>query len=195
MAFGIRGGSGQVQGNLVHAVSVRGAWTQINDDLETADTANLLKPWNISRSTFGWLIVPDWATRVLVRAKIDLASTTYTTSPVVRMVGAFPTNADIATARNKILATPGFSGTAGDANAAEFLRLDAPAANATGVTLSVTAAKTTMFIDTAGYIYCDPPDLTGYDLKGSGYLGMMVETAAAVTGGAANGVFGEVLFL
>lgn len=191
----IIGGSGSMHGQLVHQASVRGQWVQVNDDLETADTANLLKPWNITRTTFHWAEVPQWATRVLVRARIDLAATTFTTSPVVRMVGAHLRNVDTQTGDNSVKLNQAFSGTSTDANSAAFLRLDAAAANAAGVTLSVASAKTTMFIDTAGYIYCDPPDLTGYDVKGSRYVGMMVETAAVVTGGASNGVFGDILFL
>lgn len=195
MAIGdLKGGNGAFTGGFVHTASVRGQWQQVNDDLETAEAAaDLLKPWNITRSTFHWCKVPEWATRVLVRGKIDLASTTYTTAPVVRLVGAFPF--DLSTNGLDTIRKSGFSGVATDVNGAEFLRLDAATANATGPTIPIAASKTTMFIDSTGYIYTDPIDLTGYDVKGAWYVGLMVETAAVVTGGASNGVFGELLFL
>lgn len=178
--------------------SVRGLWQLINIDLETADTAGLLSPYLITRAAFIWLKVPDGAVRCLIRGRNDAVATTFTTDPVVRMIGAFPTlpgrEAD------KAIVDSGFSGTPGQTNHAEFLRLDSIDANAAGVTIDFSA---TTNLEDATYEYTDVPaangeglgGLTGFDLKGATYVGMMVETAASVTGGASNVVRGEVLFL
>lgn len=191
MAATIRNASSVAIAALVHPVSVRGLWQVANSDLETADSAtNLLKPHLVTRADVYWLRTPTGATRVLMRGRNDAAATTFTTDPVVRIIGAFPTKpgreAEVA------ITDSGFSGTPGDANHAEFMRLDNADAGATGITLDHSATGN---IEDASYEYTDLPDLTGYDLKGATYVGMLVETAAAVTGGAANAVFGMYLFL
>jgi uncharacterized protein YjbI with pentapeptide repeats len=171
---------------VVHIASVRAQWVVINSDLETADTANLLSPHNVTRSAFNWIPVPSGATRILYRAKAPAAGAV-TTSPVVRLVGAFPSlpgrDAEVK------IKDSGMSTTPGDLNHCEFLRLDNVDANAAGVTLSM--STTTNIID-ATFEYSDPADLTGVDLKGATYVGMLVETAGNVAGGA---VLGQVLFL
>lgn len=178
--------------------SVRGLWQLINTDLETTDTAGLLKPYLITRADFIWLRVPDGATRVLLRGRNDSVATTFTTDPVVRLVGAFPTLPG--DAAGKAISDSGFSATPGDTNHAEFLRLDSIDANAAGVTIDFAA---TTNLEDGTYEYTDIPaangeglgGMNGFDLKGATYVGLMVETAANVTGGATNVARGEVLFL
>jgi len=173
----------KTSGAPVNISSVKGFWFVCHDNLEAAaETTGLLQPFGITTSSFHWVKVPDGATRVLVRARNDAAATTFTTSPVVRIIGmdGVPTDAG------------SFSGTAGNANFGEPTRLDNADANAAGVTLTLAA---TTNLEDASYEYGDPPDLTGYDLKGCSYVGMVVETAANVTGGAAHGVVGQMRFL
>lgn len=185
MAATIKNASIEAVGPIVQVCSVRGRFQVINTDLKTADTANLLKPWNITRSDVYWLKVPEGATRGLFRAR-DLATAVVTTSPVVRLWGAYPAlpgrDADVA------IRDSGMSGTITATNFAEFMRLDAADQNAAGFLLTFNA--TTNSID-ATYGYTNVFDLTGYDLKGASYIAMIVETAASVVGAA----MGQVLFL
>lgn len=169
--------------NVVNIASVKAWWFVCHDNLEAAaETTGLLQPYAIATSAFHWVKVPDGATRVLIRARNDAAATTFTTSPVVRIIGMDGTPTDAGA----------FTGTTGDANFGEPTRLDNVDANATGVTLTLAA---TLNLEDGSYEYSDPPDLTGYDLKGCSYVGMAVETAANVTGGALNGVVGQMRFL
>lgn len=193
MAIGAIIRAGTIGGQPTFLASVKGQWVQCHDNLEaTAESATvLLKPWSAATSSLHWVKVPDGATRILIRAKNDAAATTFTTDARVRMFGAFTvgtgTKVDSA-----VDAANGFSGTPGDANFAEFLRLDSADANANGQTLVLTATGN---LEDASFEYSDPPDLTGYDLKGAQYVGMLPDTAANVTGGAAHGVYGELIFL
>lgn len=174
--------SGSMQ--VVTVASARGNWVVINDDAETAQSAtDLLRPAAIDDAVYHWCEVRDGATRCLVRARMAVGATV-TTSPVVRLVGAygqitsdgsFPNTSAAAVARNPL-----------------FLRLDSADWNAAGFTLTLVTSGTGLNRDN-DFAYTDiMPDLDGYDLKGANYVGIMVETAANVDTGT---VLVEILLL
>lgn len=171
-------------GQIIHTASIKGKWIVCHDNLEaTAETAAvLLKPYSAVTTTLHWVKVPDGATRVMIRAKNDAAATTFTTSPAVVIMGAYGTPNDAGE----------FSGTVADAHYARFLRLDTADSNGAAVTLTLAATGNQ---EDASFEYSDVPTLDGYDLKGCDYVAMLVQTAANVTGGALNGVYGELMFL
>lgn len=156
---------------------------QANDDLETAESAaELLKPWSITASRLGdlhWIRVPDNALAVIPRARNDAAMSAVATSPVVRLIGAYGTpNGD-----------GGFSGDPDDPNYGRFVRLDNADFNAAGLSLTL---ATTGNNEDSDFEHSDLPSLTGYALLGCHYVGMLVETAASITGANA---YGDLLFL
>lgn len=171
------GGVNVSSGPLVFPASVKGTWTIANDDAETAQSAtDLLVPAGIDDSTFHWVEVHPGATRVLVRARMAVGATV-TTDPIVRIIGAF--------------ADPASDGSYANDGSVMFLRLDNADWNATGVTLDLTSSGSTMNSDSV-YAYSDVTTLDGYDVKGSWYIGVAVETAANVNSGT---VPVQVLFL
>lgn len=179
MAIGqIASGSANAPGGQVAQSSVQSGWVVANTDLQTADTAALLKPYLITRAAFSWVRVPFSCTRVLLKGRnLATMSATGTPGAVVRVI----------VARGTPDSSGGFSGVPGNAAFAVFDRVDNVDANAAGVTL--TFATTTNMEDTV-YEYTDPVDLTGVDLKAGSFVGMLVETACAVTGSAAvDGMF------
>lgn len=167
--------------------SVETNWVQCHDNIEaTADAASvLLKPWNSAKTSFHWVRVPELATRLLVRGKVDAAATTISTAPVVWIVGAH--GGDPSTTTNNFTDTPGAT------TFAKYTRLDNADQDATGITL--TLCVTTQGMEDASYVYGNPYNLDGFDLKGARYVGLMVATAASVTGGAANAAYAEFAFL
>lgn len=166
-----------VSGRCVVNASANGDWIVANDDAETAQSAtDLLRPAAIDDSVFHWVKVGPNATRVLVRAR-QAVGATVTTSPVVRIIGAFGSIAS--------------DGTFADDGTVRFLRLDSADWNATGVTLTLVSSGTGLNRDTS-YAYTDVSTLDGYDMKGANYIGIAVETAANVNSGT---VPIEVLFI
>lgn len=177
---------------IMHQASVRGTWYQANDNLEAAQSAGeLLSPASIALSTFHWVRVPDGATRILYRAKSDVAATTVVTSPIVQIWGAYGIIGEDGSF-STTAGTQALSGTDAAANFARFLRLDGITSGATGVTLTLAV---TGVLNDASYRYHEVADLTGVDLKGAEYVGIIVATAGSLTGGASNGVYGEILFI
>lgn len=169
MAVSVSQGQCNVTGTLVHVASTTGSWVQCNTDLETADTANLLKPWNVSRAAVVWLRVPDGATRCYLRGRNEaVMSAAGTPAAVVQVWGA-----------NGTPSSTGFSGTTTDSNYAQFTRLDNADAGNAGVTLTF---ATTGNLEDATWEYTDLPDLTGYDCKGCTHVTVLVSTACALTG-------------
>lgn len=181
------GGGAQARTHSATIVgSVIGEWTQANGDLETADTANLLSPYNITRAAFRWVKVPEGCKLVRARGRNDATATTVTTDPVIRLVGAWGTPNEAGS----------FSGTPTDSNYARFARIDYPSTstspsddNATGQTLDLAA---TGRMEDASYEYSGVTPW--YDCNTAAYVGILVETAANVTGGAAHAVYGDLLF-
>ena len=156
--------------------SARGNWVTVNDDAETAQSATmLLRPASITDSTFHWMEVRDGATRCLVRAR-QAVGATVTTSPVIRVIGAYGTS---------IASDGSWPNTSAAAIAGDplFLRLDNADWNAAGLTLTLVTSGTGLNRDN-DYAYTDVmPDLTGIDMKGCSWVGVMVETAANVSAG------------
>jgi hypothetical protein len=170
-------GPGSGSGTIVHPCSIRGGWIEANSDLETADTANLLKPWNISRAAFNWVQVPQGATRVLLRGRCLVAATINTAAAVVKLWGinGSPNSSGV------------FSGTGGASGYAECTCLDNADPGATGLSLTFAATGGGLLEDNT-YIFTDLPDLTGYDCKGCDYVGMLVATACSLGSSTASGM-------
>lgn len=169
MAVGFNVGKCNVVGQLVHVASTTGGWVNANADLETADTANLLQPYNVTRAAVTWIKVPDGATRCKIRGRNEaVMSAAGTPTAVVRVWGA-----------NGTPSSSGFSGTPGQANYAEFMRLDNADSNAAGISLTF---ATTGNLEDATWEYTDLPDLTGYDCQACNYVTVLVETVCALTG-------------
>lgn len=155
-------------GPIVYPASAGSTWIIANDDAETAQAStDLLRPAATDDATFHWVKAGPGCTRVLVRARQAVAATV-TTSPVVRVMGAF--------------GDPDGDGAFADDGTVRFLRLDNADFNATGVTLTLVSSGTGLNRDTT-YAYTDVSTLDGYDLKGSQYVGILVETAANVNSG------------
>ena len=173
-------GDGSSSNTLVCAASVKTKWTVVHDDLTaTAETSTvLLQPWSSTTSSLHWVRVPDGCTRVMVRARKTNPSGNTATSPIVQIWGADGTPD----------ANGAYSGTPGAANFSEFTRLDASAANGTGITLTLTSGGTGMTSD-ATYAYSNPADLTGIDCKGCHWIAMLTATAASVTSASVVGQF------
>lgn len=178
MAITSRTQGGVQNGSMpVHVIaSARGNWVTVNDDAETAQSAtDLLRPAAIDDSVFHWCEVRDGATRCLIRARMAIAATV-TTSPVVRVFGAYGTS---------INGTGAWPDTSAAAVAGDpyFLRLDNVDWNAAGLTLTLVTTGTGLNRDN-DYAYTDVmPDLTGIDMKGCAWIGVAVETAANVDTG------------
>jgi len=166
----------------------RGLWLKCHDDLTVAEAAaDLLKPWNVASAEVHWIRIPDDATGVYVGARQAAAVSAVTTSPIVRLYGA--TGFENADGVEEAIGDPNsagaFSGTITDANFAAFNRLDNLDANAAGLTL---ALATTTLMEDGGFEYSDLPSLVPYSTMGHKWFGMLVETAANVTGGAVVGL-------
>ena len=71
----------------VQVASCKGNWVQINDDART--TQDTLDLGGITSSTFHWRKVPDGVTRIHVAGRTPAATTTITTSPIIRIVGVW----------------------------------------------------------------------------------------------------------
>lgn len=159
-------------GQIVNTSSVRGEWVIANDDASSVNSAaELLSPGTINDATFHWVKVGPGCTRIIIRARIGVAATV-TTKPIVRVVGAYgPINAGDGSA----MPTDG---------TARFLRLDNVDSATAGMTLDIVSSAVGQMQD-ATYAYCDPmPSLDGIDLKGAHYVGVLIETAGAVSAGA-----------
>lgn len=180
-------------GAIVHPSSVRGVIVPVNTDLETADTASLLQPQNITRAAFSWVRVPDGCSRALIFGRNSASATTFTTDPVVTIWGAFLSYPG-PEAEQKVVDSAGFSGTITALNHAIFRRLDNVDAAGTGLTIDFSVSVA----EDASYDYTDyesTTGLAGLDLKGAHYVGMLVSTAAQVTGGSAHEAHGMLHFI
>lgn len=133
-------------------------WEQANSSLQTVNTDVLLNLAHAtSYSNVIPLEVPTGVTRMWLRGQVDDAATTFTTDPILKLVGA-------------------------DANGIPQ-RLDSDDCDAAGVTIDFTGT-TTMFTDGSSYWTDVYGGASGYDLKGNKTIYILVSTAAAITDGA-----------
>jgi hypothetical protein len=163
--------------SVVIAGSAKGTWVTANTDATATaqTTAQLYAPSSIAgTSKVQWIKVHAGCTRVLVRARMPKNTSAVATSPVIRVYGANM-------ADGALIASDGTVPTDGTI---QFLRLDNASVTAAGPTVTLTCATTTTMND-ATYWYSNVVDLTGYDLLGSDYVGVLVSTSASITGGGA----------
>lgn len=155
-------------------VSSQCARAVANSDATAAQSATELKlPTSVSGTAFRWLAVGPGVTRVELRLRFPVGTTSVTTSPVVRLLGAIITDGG--------LTVP--SSTTGDLSGTgvEFRRLDTTTETASGVPLTAFVPGSTAGLRDATYAYSNPSDQ--FDVRGCHYIGVMVETAASVSGG------------
>lgn len=180
----INGGATSPAGSPVYPSSVKGLWQVCHANLSTIQTtAEQANPGSVTSTNVTWFKVPDNATRLIVRAKMDVGTTTVTTSPVVKIYAAYP-SAELTTSS---ASTAWASGT-------EFMRLDASTLAATGTTLTLSATSNAQIKDST-FIYSDPHSITGTDALGGWYVAVFATTAANVSGGANTVVPAEIMFL
>lgn len=157
-------------GAVVYQTGGRGTWIVANTNLATAQSATeLLRPGTIDDSTFHWINRGN-ATHCIIRARQDSSVSAVTTSPIVRLIGAYGKAND--------------DGTMPNDGSVNFLRIDNVSTNATGIVLTL---ATTNLLEDGSFEYSNPASLAPYDLLGCDYIGMLVETAANITGGTAVG--------
>jgi hypothetical protein len=155
----------------------KGQWVTVNDDARTAQGASvLLSPATVTDSVFHWVAVPEGVRKVLVRARMPVGTATVTTSPKVRVWGAFKTQA---TSGEVAI---GSDGSFVNDGTIQFVRLDNATVSNAGVTLSL--ATSSRLVDST-WSYSDVSTLSGYDTQGADYIGVMVDTAAAIVSSAA----------
>lgn len=148
--------------------SAQGDWMTVNDNASTAQTAgDELNISAIDDATFHWVKVGSHVTRVLIGARIDDAVTTITTSPTFFLVGVWGDWNESTNSWNSI---------------DRVMRLDAAAWATTPTTLTLLAAASLSKDGT--YAHTNPTTLDGYDLKGAPYFGVIIDTAASISGGA-----------
>lgn len=147
--------------------SSQGIWHVANSDLSTVVSGSeLLRPASVDDSTVKPVPIPAGVSRFLIRLRYPVATTTFTTQPIIRLVGT-------------------------DVNGVP-LRLDATDSTATGITFSASATA----LRDASFYYSPPYDRTGFDLLGCRTLYVLPSTAAAFTDGStAQAVAAMVLFL
>lgn len=169
-------GTAYNQNNLCQPTTILGAWTTLVSDAQaTAATAPEQKaPLTFAGSSVRWVAVPPGAMRLALRCKF--AATTVTTSPIVRVYGAWPPPPTTPDATTNQFATGG---------TVPISRLDSTQTG-TAITLTCTIATD---ISDGTYQYSDPTSWTSPvttavgDLCGCSYVCVLVTTAANVSGG------------
>jgi len=148
--------------------SAQGRWLTVNDNASTAQTAgDELLITAIDDATFHWCKVGPHVTRILIGARIDDGVTTIATSPTVYVVGVWGSWNEATNSWDSI---------------DRVMRLDAATWAASATTITLLAASSLSQDGT--YAYSNPVNLDGIDLKGAPYFGLIVDTAASVSGGA-----------
>lgn len=179
MATALKNGGGGC-GATVNIASTQTNWQTVNADLQTADTANLLKPQLVSRAAVTFLEVPSNATRMLIRGRNLIGmSATGTPTAVIRVFGASNGSPSLTSTTTPWGANPTAM------NGAVWMRLDIADVNAAGLSITFATSAAAVNLEDGTYGYTDPVDLTGIDLKGCSWICVLVETACAVTGSAA----------
>lgn len=175
MGQSVKLGSGIGSGAITYPASVKGSWTVIHGNLsDTAETTALKRP-----ATYGSAYVypgqiHDAATRVLLMARYKQATSTVTTSPVVRLFAAYGPDASFTPSTGVFL----------DDGTVFFRRIDTATSTAAGVTFTLTTAATADKLRDTTYLYSDVYAIAGTDLIGAKWLVALTETAANISGGA-----------
>ena len=144
---------------LICAGSCRADWQVANSSAATANSAaELLRPATVDDSNVTPITIPEGATRISVRLRYAVATTTCTTAP-----------------KAVIVAT--------DTNGVPE-RIDNVDSDAAGTTLGVAdAADPTLVMRDATYFYSDVMTFTLPDLMGNSTLYVLIKTAANYSGG------------
>jgi hypothetical protein len=185
--FSNSSGASSPAGQPVYPASVKGNWTVCHADLSVNSSAATAgeqsNPGTVTSTNVTWVKVPDNATRLVLRAKMAVGTTTVTASPVVKVYAAYP------------VAELGLSSasTSWPANT-EFMRVDASTLAASGTTLTLSATADAMIKD-ATFIYSDPHSITGTDALGGWYIGVLCTTRGNVSGGANSVILCEIMFV
>lgn len=183
MAIGAVVGASNEAGPLVQAVgSFAGSIVQVIDDATaTAATATeLLNPGLVTASGFHWVKRSPSVARATFFARYT-KSAAVTTDPVIKVIGVYR--------------MPGFTVTEPDSNATtanalptdgswKYVRLDATAANAGGITLDLVSSGTGLFVDSASTAKAYSDESASVDLQDCEYFIVLHSTAAVVDTGA-----------
>jgi len=169
-------------GQVVYPSSVQSNWVIAHESLEaTAETGTvLLTPATYAGTGVHPVKLSGAVTRVLIRARYDVGTTTLTTSPVVRLYAVFTP-----------LGTIPATGVIPNDGTVRFVRIDNADNNAAGVILTLSANA----IRDSVYRYTNVVSLTGSDMLGACHLLVLTETAGAVSGGANTNIDCEVLLV
>lgn len=165
--------------DFVAIAQPKGTWIVCNTDCRTAQTAGmLLNPSSITSASFHWVAVPEGVRTVYVRARYPVATSGITTSPVIRVWGAYRNGGEISAAG--VMPSDGSVLTA---------RLDNASWSASGITVTLNVSND--HTDDS-YFYSSLTSATGYSVLGADYIGIPVSTASSITASAAVEV--QVLF-
>jgi hypothetical protein len=146
-------------------VSAKGDWQTVHADLKASanSSAELRRPGSVTGTNVSVVLLGP-VTRVFLRAKYD-PSATLTTSPVVRIIGAW----------GKISQANLTAGTLPDDASVRYMTI----ASAQTITIATTTDQRD-----ATFAYSAPHSTTGTDMLGADYLIVLVETAANTSTGA-----------
>ena len=168
-------GNAKAQARSFTPISTGATVVQCHDDARTAQSAGeLLQPASISSTLLRWVKRGADITRVVVFAAQPVGATV-TTSPIVRVIGAFGVDGSEV--------SPSNDGTFSNTGSVRFVRLDNAQASAAGMTLTLSSSGANLMRD-ASRAYTNPaPDLDGIDLRGCDWFAVLVQTAAAYSAG------------
>ena len=160
---------------MVSAGSAQSNWITANSNLATVQSATeVLRPGATDDSSVIPILVPEGATRVLVRSARTTTAPTFTTHPIVQLWGID----DDGTARPAVPTAPTYT--------AVPTRLDDTDSSADGITLTGTTSDASNSAGTA--FYSDVSSNTGYDCLGCTWLFLIVKTAANYSTGTVSGL-------
>jgi len=139
-------------------VTPKGQWLTVNDDAYTAEVSNtLLKPMTIANSTFHAVQIPPNVNKILVRMLWPLSGLDPTSVPNIRAFGIYTDGQPIS-----VMGT--------DGTGLQFVKLNVVTWVATDLSLSI--GTTTSCQDTV-WMYSEVASITGYNILGADYLGVM----------------------
>lgn len=162
-------------------------WVTANDDLTATVPSTPLNPAASTGTTSSchWIEIGPGVTRCLIRARTRKANT-WTTQPVVRLIGAFRSPTCVVDTKNVLSgAFINADGSMPNDGTVEFMRIDLAASTGTGITLTFVDSGANEMFDaaTTAQAYSDPTTLTPYDLLGARYLLVMPITAGVYNSG------------
>lgn len=175
MGVEVKLGCGLESGAITYPASVKAQWTTVHGNLsDTAESAAvLLRPATYASAFVYPARIHHGATRISIMARYKQATSTVTTSPVVRIYGIWGADSVV---------TP--AGVISDDGTAIIRRIDTGSSNGAGITLTLTTAAAADKMRDTTYRYSDEYDITGVDLRGAKWLLALTETAANISGGA-----------